>query len=111
MGTILRSHNINNLNFAMEPLLLNKKLIQFKKYQLVDCKRDYNYSELLDRFLQNAQEKNFQNIFCKKLFIPPPKLGRDGTKKTIFLNFEQISIKLNRKKEHLFLFLEYFNQI
>jgi translation initiation factor 2 subunit 2 len=83
---------------------LDKKRNNSSELYFNNLNREYNYYELLDRFLLYSAEKNDKNNCDKKLFIPLPRLGKDGTKKTVFLNFEEISIKLKRNKEHLFLF-------
>jgi translation initiation factor 2 subunit 2 len=79
-------------------------LVVLKNHKFQDFDRQYDYLELLDRFLKYSNEENIKNVFGKKLFLPIPKLGREGTKKTIFLNFDQITKKLNRNKEHLFFY-------
>lgn len=66
---------------------------------------DYKYEELLDRFIKIGNETKISNFIEKRLSIEPPRIGRDGTKKTVFMNFEKICKKLRRKKEHLFFYI------
>merc|ERR1712004_944367 len=42
---------------------------------------------------------------AQKLVVPPPKLARIGTKKTAFSNFDATAKALNRKSDHLLLYI------
>ncbi|ABW97967.1 eif2B (nucleomorph) [Hemiselmis andersenii] len=94
--------------------IFEKSLKNFKKeqnfYKKKELKKNdfltiYNYEELLDRFIKRLEESTVSNQKVQRLTLEPPKLGRDGTKKTIFLNFEKICKKLGREKEHLFFYI------
>lgn len=65
------------------------------------------YSELLDRFYGILKEKNpeLAGGQQQKLKIPPPEVLRDGNKKTVFANIQQIAQVLQRNPSHLIQYL------
>jgi translation initiation factor 2 subunit 2 len=65
------------------------------------------YSQLLDRFYGILKEKNpeLAGGQQQKLKIPPPEVLRDGNKKTVFANIQQISQVLQRNPSHLIQYL------
>mmetsp|Transcript_10302 Transcript_10302/g.20606 ORF Transcript_10302/g.20606 Transcript_10302/m.20606 type:complete len:193 (-) Transcript_10302:2080-2658(-) len=67
--------------------------------------REYNYEELLDRLFENLNKNGLDSEKNERLTIQPPKIGREGTKKTVYLNFTDTCMKLNREKEHLLLYI------
>mmetsp|Transcript_7649 Transcript_7649/g.18621 ORF Transcript_7649/g.18621 Transcript_7649/m.18621 type:complete len:190 (-) Transcript_7649:2169-2738(-) len=99
---------------VIKNFIFQKPLENLKKEENWNFKKDltkksllnnYNYEELLDRFIKRLEENTVSNSSVSRLSLEPPKLGRDGTKKTIFLNFEKICKKLGREKEHLFFYI------
>jgi translation initiation factor 2 subunit 2 len=67
-----------------------------------DRKADYTYTDLLDRVVtiltaNNPEEK-------KRFTLQPPKLNKVGTKKTLWVNFQEICTILQRPPEHVFQF-------
>lgn len=78
-----------------------KKIEVQKQTDLFGISRGYFYKELLDRLFKVLGNENTGMIPEKRLSIQPPKLGKDGSKKTIFLNFGPICSTLKRDKEHL----------
>ncbi len=67
-----------------------------------DRKGDYTYTDLLDRVVDiltsgNPEEK-------KRRTMPPPKLSRLGTKKTLWVNFQEICTILQRPSTHVIQF-------
>jgi len=69
-------------------------------------KEGFLYEELLDRVFKIIHSKNPTGMGgTQKLYMPPPKLARIGTKKTCFTNFDATASALNRKQEHLMLFI------
>lgn len=84
-----------NENFSLFEINLFKKTIK------INCE----YEDLLDRFIKIENETKVSNFIEKRLSIEPPKIGRDGTKKTVFLNFEKICKKLKREREHLVFYI------
>jgi len=63
---------------------------------------DYDYQFLIDLFY-DLMEKRGTTIAAdnnKKIRLPPPVLGRDGPKKTIWANFEDTSKSMGRTVKH-----------
>jgi len=66
----------------------------------------YRYDELLNRAFKIINAKNPEGSGGQqKIVMQPPKLARIGTKKTCFTNFQITADLLNRKQEHLMLFI------
>lgn len=66
------------------------------------------YENLLDRFFAILKEKNPELAGERsgpKFRIPPPVCQREGSKKTLFANVQDISSVLHRNPEHLIQFL------
>ncbi|KAG0682081.1 hypothetical protein C6P40_004822 [Pichia californica] len=65
------------------------------------------YSQLLDRFYNILREKNpeLAGGQQQRLKIPPPEVLRDGNKKTVFANVQQIAQVLQRNPSHLIQYL------
>merc|ERR1712193_68530 len=64
------------------------------------------YKELLERVFKIIKSKNPEGTGARqKIVMQPPKLARIGTKKTCFTNFAQTAKLLNRKSEHLMMFI------
>lgn len=65
------------------------------------------YSQLLDRFYGILKEKNpeLAGGQQQRLKIPPPEVLRDGSKKTVFANVQQIAQVLQRNPSHLIQYL------
>jgi len=66
---------------------------------------NYSYFNLLDRLIKNLELKNKGHEKINRLIIKSPKLAKEGTKKTIFINFEETWKKLKREKTHLISFI------
>lgn len=67
--------------------------------------RDYTYEELLDRVFFILKENNPELTGeRRRTTLKPPQVAREGTKKTVFTNFMDITKSINRPSEHL---LEY----
>jgi translation initiation factor 2 subunit 2 len=69
-----------------------------------DRKADYNYSELLDRVVGILHAHNPDLIEKKRRNMKPPQLTRVGTKKTLWVNFQEICTMMQRPPEHVFQF-------
>lgn len=68
--------------------------------------RDYTYDELLGRIFGILSEKNPELAGTKKrVLLKPPEVLREGTKKTVFANFTELSKMMNRNSEHVQQFL------
>ncbi|AWU74918.1 hypothetical protein CAS74_003278 [Pichia kudriavzevii] len=65
------------------------------------------YSQLLDRFYDILKVNNpeLAGGQQQRLKIPPPEVLRDGSKKTIFANVQQIAQVLQRNPSHLIQYL------
>lgn len=80
-----------------------------------DSDRDYTYDELLARALEFLHGKNSSlpsggfGIGAargrKKIALQFPQVARDGTKKTVFLNFGAIAKAIHRQQDHLLAYL------
>ncbi|KAI0502836.1 domain found in IF2B/IF5-domain-containing protein [Xylaria bambusicola] len=65
------------------------------------------YSMLLDRFYSQLAEKNpdHASTGSRSYKIPPPQCLREGNKKTIFANIEEITKRMKRSSEHVTAYL------
>ena len=59
------------------------------------------YLNLLDRLFKILNKNNTDLVIKDKIIIQTPKIAREGTKKTIFLNFEETCMKLHRESDHV----------
>lgn len=72
--------------------------------------RDYTYEELLQRALQFLHGKN-PSVAAgggggrRKISLQFPQVAREGTKKTVFLNFGAIAKSIHRQQDHLMAYL------
>lgn len=59
----------------------------------IDSDRDYTYDELLQRVFSIMRDKNPDMISGekKKFVMRPPQVMRVGTKKTAFVNFNEMA--------------------
>jgi len=64
--------------------------------------RDYTYEELANR-IYHLMHTEIPSIGAgqKRTAIPPPSVGRDGAKKTVWSNFAEMCPALKRKPEHV----------
>lgn len=69
-----------------------------------DRKADYTYPDLLDRVVDILHSKNPDLIEKKRRNMKPPQLTRVGTKKTLWVNFQEICSMMQRSPEHVFQF-------
>eukprot|EP00244_Chara_vulgaris_P007864 TRINITY_DN2930_c0_g1_i2.p1 TRINITY_DN2930_c0_g1~~TRINITY_DN2930_c0_g1_i2.p1 ORF type:complete len:303 (-),score=108.09 TRINITY_DN2930_c0_g1_i2:664-1572(-) len=68
--------------------------------------RDYTYEELLGRVFAILRENNPDLAGeKKKTIMKPPQVLREGTKKTIFVNFMDLCKTMHRQAEHVMAFL------
>lgn len=67
--------------------------------------RDYTYSELINRAFQFLHGKNPSLATAgskkKKISLQLPQVAREGTKKTVFINFGSICKSIHRQQDHL----------
>ncbi|KAF0693219.1 Aste57867_15813 [Aphanomyces stellatus] len=64
----------------------------------------YSYEEMLDRIMNKLHENNPDLADRKKAIIKPPQLMRVGTKKTLWVNFQEICKMMHRNPEHVLQF-------
>merc|ERR1712238_118826 len=69
-----------------------------------DRKADYTYSDLLDRVVDILTSNNPDLIEKKRRNMKPPQLTRVGTKKTLWVNYQEICSMMQRPPEHVFQF-------
>ncbi|EKX37716.1 translation initiation factor 2, beta subunit [Guillardia theta CCMP2712] len=66
----------------------------------------YPYAEILQRVYDAISEKNPELMGGKKFTMIPPQVAREGSKKTVFVNFKEMAKKMHRTMEHV---MSYFN--
>lgn len=69
-----------------------------------DRSADYTYPELLDRIMNILHDNNPDLIRKKRRNMQPPQLTRVGTRKTLWVNFQEICTIMQRPPEHVFQF-------
>lgn len=69
-----------------------------------DSKSDYTYGELLERVVDILHSNNPDLMEKKRRNMKPPQLTRVGTKKTLWVNFQEICTMMQRNPEHVFQF-------
>jgi translation initiation factor 2 subunit 2 len=69
-----------------------------------DRKAEYTYEELLDRIVATLQANNPALVEKKKRNIKPPQLTLMSSKKTLWVNFQEICTMMQRSPEHVFQF-------
>jgi len=69
-----------------------------------DRKAHYTYEEMLDRVIDILHSNNPDLIEKKRRNMKPPQLLRVGTKKTLWVNFQEICTMMQRSPEHVFQF-------
>ncbi|XP_028780851.1 eukaryotic translation initiation factor 2 subunit beta [Neltuma alba] len=68
--------------------------------------RDYQYEELLGRVFNILRENNPELAGDRRrTVIRPPQVLREGTKKTVFVNFMDICKTMHRQPDHVMAFL------
>merc|ERR1712021_135363 len=69
-----------------------------------DRKAEYTYEELLERVVDILQTKNPSFNEKKKRNIKPPQLQLLSSKKTLWVNFQEICTMMQRSPEHVYQF-------
>ncbi|KAL6988206.1 hypothetical protein U1Q18_013953 [Sarracenia purpurea var. burkii] len=68
--------------------------------------RDYDYEELLGRVFNILRENNPELAGDRRRTVMrPPQVLREGTKKTVFVNFMDLCKTMHRQPEHVMTFL------
>mmetsp|Transcript_8383 Transcript_8383/g.12483 ORF Transcript_8383/g.12483 Transcript_8383/m.12483 type:complete len:235 (+) Transcript_8383:78-782(+) len=65
----------------------------------------YSYSELLQRAVDLLHEHNPEYSEKRRHTVKPPQLMRVGTKKTLWVNFQEICKMMKRSPDHVFQFM------
>uniref|UniRef100_A0A7S3L6C2 Translation initiation factor IF2/IF5 domain-containing protein n=1 Tax=Amphora coffeiformis TaxID=265554 RepID=A0A7S3L6C2_9STRA len=69
-----------------------------------DRKADYSYGELLERVVDLLQTNNPDLVEKKRTRIKPPQLQMLSSKKTLWVNFQEICSMMQRDPQHVFSF-------
>eukprot|EP00585_Thalassiosira_rotula_P012435 CAMPEP_0196131172 /NCGR_PEP_ID=MMETSP0910-20130528/1290_1 /TAXON_ID=49265 /ORGANISM="Thalassiosira rotula, Strain GSO102" /LENGTH=234 /DNA_ID=CAMNT_0041390615 /DNA_START=57 /DNA_END=761 /DNA_ORIENTATION=+ len=69
-----------------------------------DRKAEYTYEDMLDRVMGILHAQNPDLIEKKRRTMKPPQLTRVGTKKTLWVNFQEICTMMQRPPQHVFQF-------
>ncbi|KAL0450892.1 UNVERIFIED_CONTAM: Eukaryotic translation initiation factor 2 subunit beta [Sesamum latifolium] len=76
------------------------------KYPWEGSDRDYEYEELLARVFNILRENNPELAGDRRRTVMrPPQVLREGTKKTVFVNFMDLCKTMHRQPEHVMTFL------
>mmetsp|Transcript_13960 Transcript_13960/g.28541 ORF Transcript_13960/g.28541 Transcript_13960/m.28541 type:complete len:223 (+) Transcript_13960:163-831(+) len=78
--------------------------VPVETFDELDNRANYEYDELLSRVVQILHSNNPDLIAKKRHSMKPPQLMRVGTKKTLWVNFQEICSMMNRPPEHVFQF-------
>lgn len=80
--------------------------IVLHRYPWEGSDRDYTYEELLDRVFNALRENNPElGGDRRRTVMRPPQILREGTKKTVFVNFMDLCKTMHRQPEHVMTFL------
>ena len=74
------------------------------KEDTFDRRADYTYEELLDRVVSLLQANNPDLVEKKRRNIKPPQLTLMSSKKTLWINFQEICTMMQRPADHVFQF-------
>ncbi|XP_059641904.1 eukaryotic translation initiation factor 2 subunit beta-like [Cornus florida] len=76
------------------------------RYPWEGSERDYEYEELLGRVFNILRENNPELAGDRRRTVMrPPQVLREGTKKTVFVNFMDLCKTMHRQPEHVMTFL------
>ncbi|KAG8091229.1 hypothetical protein GUJ93_ZPchr0011g28824 [Zizania palustris] len=77
-----------------------------ERYPCEGTDRDYKYEELLGRVFNILRENNPDLAGDRRRTVMrPPQVLREGTKKTVFVNFMDLCKTMHRQPEHVMMFL------
>jgi len=65
----------------------------------------YTYAQLLNRVVDFVHQNNPELTDKKRFTMKPPQLMRVGTKKTLWVNFQEICRMMGRNADHVFQFM------
>ena len=70
-----------------------------------DTKASYTYGELLDRVVDLLHANNPDLVEKKRTRIKPPQLQMIGSKKTLWVNYQEICTMMQRDPQHVYSYL------
>lgn len=70
-----------------------------------DTKANYSYADLLDRVVDLLHANNPDLVEKKRTRIKPPQLQMIGSRKTLWVNFQEICSMMQRDPQHVYSFL------
>jgi translation initiation factor 2 subunit 2 len=89
---------------AQEALLADQDRGQDVVDDSYDRKAGYSYTEMLDRIVDLLQTNNPALVEKKKRNIKPPQLQLMSSKKTLWVNFQEICSMMQRSPDHVYQF-------
>jgi translation initiation factor 2 subunit 2 len=89
---------------GQEALLLQQDKEQDGDGDPYDRKAEYTYEELLERVVEMLQMNNPALVEKKKRNIKPPQLQPLTSKKTLWVNFQEICSMMQRDPDHVYQF-------
>ena len=93
----------NDAKFAEQRrLILELETAHGEEEDMYDRKADYTYEDMLDRVMNILHAQNPDLIEKKRRTMKPPQLTRVGTKKTLWVNFQEICTMMQRPPQHVF---------
>lgn len=95
----------NDAKFAEQRrLIIELETAHGEEEDMYDRKADYTYEDMLDRVMNILHAQNPDLIEKKRRTMKPPQLTRVGTKKTLWVNFQEICTMMQRPPQHVFQF-------
>jgi translation initiation factor 2 subunit 2 len=85
-------------------LILEQENAHGEENDTYDRKAEYTYEDMLDRVMGILHAQNPDLIEKKRRTMKPPQLTRVGTKKTLWVNFQEICTMMQRSPQHVFQF-------
>ena len=85
-------------------LILECETAHGEEDDMYDRKAEYTYEDMLDRVMGILHAQNPDLIEKKRRTMKPPQLTRVGTKKTLWVNFQEICTMMQRSPQHVFQF-------
>ena len=89
---------------SFQAMLLKEQDEQQEREDPYDRRGEYTYEELLDRVVRLLHANNPDLVEKKRRNIKPPQLTLLGSKKTLWVNFQEICTMMQRSPEHVFQF-------
>lgn len=84
---------------------LNENLVVTVSQEFVLDPATYSYGDLLQRTVDFLHQHNPEYTEKRRHTMKPPQLMRVGTKKTLWVNFQDICKMMKRNPEHVFQFM------